>query len=56
MKRCGVCHPRAPIAWLPAVKRGSFDATTSPTVSPVIASPIATGAAYDFRVDMRPRM
>jgi len=51
-----VCQPREPSTTSPGAKSGDRDATTSPMVSPVITSPICTGAAYDFRSDRRPRM
>src|SRR5688500_9465095 len=56
LTRACSCQPHCPTTNCPAVRLGSFDATTSPTVPPTITSPTATGLAYDLASLIRPRM
>jgi len=42
------CQPPIPTTLSPATNAGERDSTTSPTVPPIITSPIGCGAAYDF--------
>ena len=50
------CHPAPASTRSPSANPSCRDATTRPTVPPVITSPSSTGAAYDGPAFMRPRM
>ena len=49
------CQPSRSSTMSPTLKLGLCEATTSPTVPPVITSPMPTAAAYEAASRRRPR-